>query len=131
VTRVARTKARTVKAKSAGVRPVRALAARDVAALRRELKKRARPETPRFHADPEDVQRSVARLVLALVEFVRKLLERQAVRRMEARALRPAELERMGRALMQLEATVHDIAARFGLKPEDLNLELGPLGKLS
>jgi hypothetical protein len=123
---VRRTKAKTTKG-----RPVRALAARDVAALRRELKHRTRPETLRFQADPDDVQRSVARLVLALVEFVRKLLERQAVRRMEARTLTPAELERMGRALMQLEATVHDLAAQFGLKPEDLNLELGPLGRLS
>jgi hypothetical protein len=110
---------------------VRALAARDVASLRRELKAKTRRETPRFSPDPDDVQRSVARLVLALVEFVRKLLERQAVRRMDQRSLTPAELEKMGRALMQLESTVHDIAARFGLKPEDLNLDLGPLGKLS
>jgi hypothetical protein len=119
------------KGSKASTRPVRALAARDVTSLRRELKKQTRQGPPRWNADPEDVQKSVARLVLALVEFVRKLLERQAVRRMEQRTLTRAELEKMGRALMQLEATVHDIAARFGLKPEELNLELGPLGKLS
>jgi len=110
---------------------VRPLATGDVASLRRQLAQRRAPQTPRFNADPEDVQRSVGRLVLALVEFVRKLLERQAVRRMEAGTLAPAEIERMGRALMELEQTVHDIAARFGLEPEELNLDLGPLGKLS
>jgi hypothetical protein len=110
---------------------VRTLAANDVASLRRQLGQRGAKPTPRFNADPEDVQRSVGRLVLALIEFVRKLLERQAVRRMEAGTLTPEEIERMGRALMELERTVHDIAARFGLEPEELNLDLGPLGRLS
>jgi hypothetical protein len=68
--------------------------------------------------------------VLGLVEFLRKLLERQAIRRMEAGTLAPAEVESMGLALMRLEKTVHEIAARFDLSPEDLNLELGPLGRL-
>lgn len=110
---------------------VRALAPRDVSSLRRDLARRAQSATPRFHADPDDVQKSVAQLVLALVEFTRKLLERQAVRRMDEKTLTPAEVEKMGRALMQLESAVHDIAARFGLKPEELNLDLGPLGRLS
>jgi hypothetical protein len=69
--------------------------------------------------------------VLAIIDFVRKLLERQAVRRMDQGTLTPAEIEKMGRALMQLEKTVHGIAARFGLDPEELNLDLGPLGRLS
>jgi hypothetical protein len=86
---------------------------------------------PRFDADPDDVQRSVARLVLSVVEFLRKLLERQALRRMDEKTLTRAEVERMGRALMELEKTVHDLARRFGLDPEDLNLDLGPLGRLS
>jgi hypothetical protein len=110
--------------------PLRALRAGDVASLRRELAKRQTPGTLRFEADPEEVQRSVARLVLAVVEFLRKLLERQAVRRMDERSLSKAEVEKMGRALMHLEDTVHEIAARFGLDPDDLNLELGPLGRL-
>lgn len=110
---------------------VRTLRPRDVTTLRRELSRRAAPATPRFEADPEDVQRSVARLVLALVEFLRKLMERQAVRRMEQGTLTPAEIERTGRALMQLEKAVRDIAARFGLDADDLNLDLGPLGRLT
>ena len=84
----------------------------------------------RWNADPEDVQKSVVRLVLALVEFLRKLMERQAIRRMEAGTLEPQQVEDMGLALMRLEETVADLAARFGLTPEELNLDLGPLGKL-
>lgn len=86
---------------------------------------------PRWNAAPEDVERSVARLVLALVEFLRKLMERQAIRRMDEGTLTEAEVERLGRALMRLEETVHDMARRFGLTPEELNLDLGPLGRLT
>jgi hypothetical protein len=99
-------------------------------ALREEIERRTAEETPRWSSDPEEVQRSVARLVLALVEFLRKLMERQAIRRMEAETLTPGEVEALGLALMKLEETVHDMAGRFGLAPEDLNLDLGPLGKL-
>ena len=99
-------------------------------ALRAEIERRAAAEAPRWNADPEDVQRSVARLVLALVEFLRKLMERQAIRRMENETLTPEEVEALGLALMRLEETVHELAGRFGLAPEDLNLDLGPLGKL-
>ena len=97
--------------------------------LRRELERVSSLPT-RLNADPDDVQRSVAHLVLTLVEFVRKLLERQAIRRMETGTLTPTQTEDVGRALMLLESTVRDIAARFGLDPEELNLELGPLGRL-
>jgi hypothetical protein len=110
---------------------VRTLRAQDVSSLRRQLSSRAPRTTPRFHADPEDVQRSVARLVLTLVDFLRQLMERQTVRRMDEGTLTPAEIEKMGRALMELERTVHQIAARFGLDPHDLNLDLGPLGRLT
>jgi hypothetical protein len=99
-------------------------------ALRAEIERRAAAEAPRWNADPEDVQRSVARLVLALVEFLRKLMERQAIRRMENETLTPEEVEALGLALMRLEETVHELAGRFGLAPEDLNLDLGPLGRL-
>lgn len=98
--------------------------------LRAEIERQAASQAPRWNADPEEVQRSVARLVLALVEFLRKLMERQAIRRMEAGTLSEEEIESLGLALMKLEETLHDIARRFGLNPEDLNLELGPLGKL-
>jgi hypothetical protein len=76
------------------------------------------------------VQRSVARLVLALVEFLRKLMERQAIRRMEAGTLTPEQVEAIGVALMRLEETLKELAARFGLTLEELNLDLGPLGRL-
>ncbi|HEX9945063.1 MAG TPA: gas vesicle protein K [Thermoanaerobaculia bacterium] len=100
-------------------------------ALRAEIERRAAAEAPRWNADPEEVQKSVARLVLALVEFLRKLMEKQAIRRMEADTLTPEEVENLGLALMRLEETLHEIAARFSLTPEELNLDLGPLGKLT
>ena len=103
---------------------------REIEALREELERRVQELAPRWNADPEDVQRSVARLVLTLVEFLRQLMERQAIRRMEAQTLTPEETERIGLALMRLEETIRDIGARFGLAPEDLNLDLGPLGRL-
>ena len=84
----------------------------------------------RWNANPEDVQRSVAQLVLTLVDFIRKLLERQAIRRMEGGTLTEQQIEDVGRALMRLEETIRDISAKFGIKPEDLNLDLGPVGKL-
>ena len=98
--------------------------------LRQKLRARAGAAPLRWNADPDEVQRSVAQLVLTLVEFVRKLLERQSIRRMEAGTLTDRQVEDVGRALMQLEETVRDIAAKFGIPPEDLNLDLGPLGKL-
>ena len=104
---------------------------REIESLRAELERRVQDlAPPRWNADPEDVQRSVARLVLTLVEFLRQLMERQAIRRMEAQTLTPEETERIGLALMRLEETIRDIGARFGLGPEDLNLDLGPLGRL-
>jgi hypothetical protein len=84
----------------------------------------------RWNPEPEDVQKSVAQLVLTLVEFLRRLMERQAIRRMEAKTLTRKEVEAVGTALMRLEETIRDIGARFGLSPEDLNLDLGPVGRL-
>jgi hypothetical protein len=99
--------------------------------LRRELERAGASASPlRWNADPDDVQRSVAQLVLTLVEFIRKMLERQAIRRMEAGTLTDEQTEDIGRALMKLEETVVDIAAKFGILPDDLNLDLGPVGKL-
>jgi hypothetical protein len=99
--------------------------------LRKELERTAGRASPlRWNADPGEVQRSVAQLVLTLVEFIRQLLERQAVRRMEAGTLTDQQTEDVGRALMKLEETVKDIAATFGIPPDELNLDLGPVGKL-
>lgn len=103
----------------------------ELEALRRELERAASDRSPlRWNADPDEVQRSVAQLVLTLVEFIRKLLERQAIRRMEGGTLTEEQTEDIGRALMKLEETVRDIAARFDVPIEELNLDLGPLGKL-
>ena len=99
--------------------------------LRKQLERTAANARPlRWNADPDDVQRSVAQLVLTLVEFIRQLLERQAIRRMEAGTLNRRQTEEVGQALMKLEETVRDIAAKFGLAPDELNLDLGPIGKL-
>ena len=102
--------------------------AAELRALRKEIERRAVPA--RWNPDPEDVQKAVAQLVLTIVEFLRKLMERQAIRRMEQRTLTAKEIEAVGLALMRLEETVREIGAKFGLAPEDLNVDLGPLGKL-
>jgi hypothetical protein len=102
--------------------------AAELRALRREIEKKTAPM--RWNPETEDVQRSVAQLVLTIVEFLRQLMERQAIRRMEQKTLTPKEVEAVGVALMRLEETIKKIGARFGLSPEDLNLDLGPLGKL-
>jgi hypothetical protein len=122
--------------------------AAELRALKAELERRMRTPTPatvgkqhtatsrrgasplRWNPKTEDVQRSVAQLVLTIVEFLRRLMERQAVRRMEQKTLTKKEVEAVGDALMKLEETVREIGRKFGLTPEDLNLDLGPLGKL-
>lgn len=99
--------------------------------MRAELERlAARAAPPRWNANPDDVRRSVAKLVLTLVEFVRQLLERQAIRRMEAQTLSAEQIEAVGLALMRLEETVRELGAQFGLDPEDLTLDLGPVGRL-
>jgi Gas vesicle protein K. len=107
------------------------LGAREVEALRQELEQRVADIAPaRWNANPEDVQRSVAKLVLTLMEFLRKLFEKQTLRRMEEDSLTPEETEAIGLALMRLEETITDLAGRFGLSVDELNLDLGPLGRL-
>ena len=100
---------------------------RSATTLRPRSKGRKKPPPARWNPEPEDVQKSVAQLVLTIVEFLRKLMERQAIRRMEQNTLTAAEVEAVGAALMQLEKTVKEIGKRFGLEPEDLNLDLGPV----
>lgn len=128
-------------ARSAATAP-KAVTAAELRALRKEIERRmnsprrqpaarrGRRSTPaplRWNPEPEDVQRSVAHLVLTLVEFLRKLMERQAIRRMEAKTLTDDQVEAVGAALMTLEETIQDIGKRFGLTPEELNLDLGAL----
>ena len=80
--------------------------------------------------DPERMRESLGRLVLTLVEFLRRLLEMQAMRRMDKGSLSDAEIERVGLALARLAEEMAWLKAQFGLADEDLNLDLGPLGKL-
>lgn len=84
----------------------------------------------RVNVDPNDVERSLAKLVLTIVEFIRQLLERQAIRRMDAGSLTDDEVDRVGMALMRLDEKVVEMAGRFGLEKEELRLGLGPLGEL-
>jgi hypothetical protein len=84
----------------------------------------------RYAADPEDAARGLAQLVLTLVELLRQLMERQAIRRFDAGSLSDEEVERLGRALMALEDRMGELKETFGFDDEDLNLDLGPLGKL-
>jgi hypothetical protein len=110
---------------------VKTVGAKELRALRAELRRRPGSRAPaRWNADPDDVQRSLAQLVLTLVDFLRQLLERQAIRRMEAGTLSPDQLEAVGLALMRLQETISDLAAQFDISPDDLNLDLGPVGRL-
>ena len=84
------------------------------------------PEWP----NDEDVARGLAQLVLTLIELLRQLMERQAIRRVEAGGLDDDQLERLGQALMALEQRMDELKDHFGLTDEDLNLDLGPLGNL-
>ena len=103
----------------------------EVESLRKEIKRLQKGSGPtRWNADPEEVRRSVLKLVLTLVEFIRQLLERQAIRRMEVGTLTDEETEAIGLALMRLEETVRDLCLQFDIPPDQLNLDLGPIGKL-
>ncbi len=84
----------------------------------------------RIQTDPEAMERDLSRLVLTLVELVRQLVERQAIRRMEQTDLTDEQIETLGLTLMKLEEAMTEVCERFGLSPPDLNLDLGPLGTL-
>jgi Gas vesicle protein K len=98
--------------------------------VRRQLDAHTGDAAQRIDCSPETIEQGLAKLVLGLIELLRRLLERQAIRRMEGGSLTDPQVEEMGQALMKLEEKVHEMAGQFGLKPEDLNLELGPLGNL-
>jgi hypothetical protein len=85
---------------------------------------------PRLNTDPEKVENGLAKLVLTLIEVLRKVLEHQAVRRMEGGHLSEAEIEKLGVALLRLNDRMHEMKEVFGLTDEDLQIDLGPLGKL-
>jgi len=84
----------------------------------------------RIDADPESVEKGLVALVLTLVELLRQLMERQALRRVEEGSLTDDQIERVGSTLMALETRMAELKEHFGLTAEDLNLDLGPLGPL-
>ncbi len=84
----------------------------------------------RINADQQNVEQGLAKLVLTLIELIRRLLEKQAIRRMEGGSLTDEEIERLGETFLKLEQKMAELKATFGLQDEDLNLNLGPLGDL-
>jgi hypothetical protein len=95
-----------------------------------ELREIAPALPRRIDATADDIDAGVARLVLTLVEFLRQVLEHQAVRRMEGGTLSDDEIEQVGLALMRLQERLDEIKSAFGIEGEDLNIDLGPLGRL-
>jgi len=90
----------------------------------------ARALPDRINADPERVEQGLARLVLTVVELLREVLEHQAIRRMDGGTLTDEEIERVGLALLKLNQRMDELKNVFGLTDEDLNIDLGPLGRL-
>lgn len=84
----------------------------------------------KIRLQPENVRNGLAQLVLTLVELLRELLERQALRRIDAGSLTPTEVERVGTTFFRLTEEIDRLKEHFGFTDEDLNLNLGPLGKL-
>jgi hypothetical protein len=102
---------------------------RELDALGRELEHvRALPR--RLDADPGKLERGLAQLVMTIVDLLRQLMERQALRRVESGTLSPDEVERLGLAFKRLSERMEELKETFGLTDADLNLDLGPLGRL-
>jgi hypothetical protein len=95
---------------------------------KRPASQRVRP--PRIDADPESVERGLVTLVLTLVELLRQLMERQALRRVDDGTLTEDKIDEIGRTLMALDDRMTELTDHFGLTRADLNLDLGPLGSL-
>jgi len=100
----------------------------DPATIALQAVARALPD--RINADPERVEQGLARLVLTVIELLREVLEHQAVRRMDGGSLSDEEIERLGLALLKLNHRMDELKTVFGLTDEDLNIDLGPLGRL-
>jgi hypothetical protein len=91
---------------------------------------RHRPPGQRIELDPDSVQRGLVGLVLSVVELLRQLMERQALRRIDVGDLSDEQIEKLGSTLMALEEHMTELREHFGLTPDDLNIDLGPLGSL-
>lgn len=84
----------------------------------------------RVNADPESLERGLAQLVMTIIELLRQLMERQALRRIDGGGLTDEQVENLGRTFMELDKRMAELRDQFGLSAEDLNLDLGPLGRL-
>jgi gas vesicle protein GvpK len=102
----------------------------DVESVARQLERVGDAFPRRVDADPEKVERGLAQLVLTLVELLRQLMERQALRRIEQGTLDDEQIERLGLTFMRLAERMEELKVEFGLRDSDLNLNLGPLGTL-
>ena len=102
----------------------------DLELLARKLERLDDAFPRRVDTDPERVERGLAQLVLTLIELLRQLMERQALRRMEQGTLDDEQIERLGETFMKLAERMDELKEEFGLRDEDLNLDLGPLGNL-
>ena len=102
----------------------------ELADFARSMTAEQKPTSPRINLNPDDLRNGLAKLVLTLIELLRELLERQAIRRIEGGSLRDDEVERIGSTFLQLSEQMVRLKKEFGLEQEDLNLDLGPLGKL-
>jgi len=99
-------------------------------AIEVQLNELSRSLPDRINAQPDSAAQDLGRLVLTLVEVLRKVLEHQAVRRMDSGTLSPEEIERLGLSLLRLSERMNELKAAFGLRDEDLDIDLGPLGRL-
>ena len=102
----------------------------DLDVLAAELERVGTAFPRRVNADPERVEQGLAQLVLTLVELLRQLMERQALRRMDQGTLSDEQIDRLGETFMKLEQRMEELKREFGLEDRDLNLNLGPLGDL-
>jgi hypothetical protein len=102
----------------------------DLDPFARDVRRLDEALTQRVAADPENVEKGLAQLVLTVVELLRQLMERQALRRVEGGGLSEEQVERLGSTLMLLEDRMEELKETFGLTDEELNLDLGPLGTL-
>jgi hypothetical protein len=99
-------------------------------AFMEELEKLQQRLPQRIEANPQNAEKGLAKLVLTLIELIRQLMEKQAMRRMEAGSLSEEQVENLGLTLMKLETKMKELQAIFGLEEKDLNINLGPLGDL-
>lgn len=98
--------------------------------FRQEMEKAGANSHRPLHLKKENVEAGLAKLVLTIIELLRQLLERQAIKRIEAGSLSDQQIEEMGQTFLRLEQKMAELKRLFGLEGEDLNLDLGPLGNL-